>query len=84
MNRSFGGRFPAELHVAATRPPNTHAAGWNDDEPEPAVIDFDHVDPVAEAAAKSPFCHAVTTSRAAGLIGAEGKLFHVKCRRQRR
>ena len=77
MNRPLGGRLPTELHVAATRPPNAHAAGWNHDESEPPVVDLDHIDPVAQSAAKGPFCHAVATSRAADLIGAEGKLFHV-------
>ena len=47
MDRPLDRRLPAEVTVADAGPPDAHAAGRNDDEAERAVVDLDHVDPVA-------------------------------------
>ena len=50
------------------------------DKAEPAVIDFDHVDPVAQPAAERSLGDRVAAGRAAHLVRPEGKLLLVNVR----
>ena len=68
MNGPAGGRFPAEVQIAQADPPDSHAAGWHDDEAEIAVPDFDHVNALGEPGPQRAFDDAIAFGRAADLF----------------
>ena len=78
MDRAADGRFPAQAQIAQACPPDSHAAGRQDDEAEIAMPDFDHVHALGQPGLERSLDDAIAVGRPADLFGPQGDSVNIE------